>query len=168
MYLLDLSALRDYNMTYKKFSRITLALIIVIFLAIVEYGFWHNGGYAKFETRLVAAGVVTGKYESDYACGSKGRYTCYARYLTIDNKNVQVEFDTFTSSYIGQYVTLTREVKVNDSGWNVLCIIIHTILWVVTACVLVLIFCQFIYWSVELSDKISLKTFYRNVWIGGK
>lgn len=155
-------------MTYKTFSRIVLTSIIVIFLGIAEYNFWQNGGYAKYETRIIASGIISGKYETDYACGSKGRYTCYARYLTIDGVNQEVDLGTFTSAYNGQHITLTREVRVNDSGWNVLCIGIHTIMWVLAACILILVFGQFIYWSVELSDKISLKTFYRNIWIGGK
>lgn len=103
------------------------------------------GGYAlymeitsnpTYEDRVVASGIINDKYDSSYSCGSKGRYTCFTRYLVVNGKQVVVSDDLYLKKRKGEYITLTMNTLVDRgyvmNGWGLLSALIFAVVSVVS------------------------------------
>lgn len=94
----------------------------------------HN---AVYEDRVIASGIINDKYDTSYSCGSKGRYTCYARYFVVNGKAVVVSDDLYLKKRKGEYITLTMNKLVDRgyvaNGWGVISMIIFACVSVVSA-----------------------------------
>lgn len=145
-------------MTYQKKSRIvaitTIVLIMLYSVFIVKIEFFDERPHV-----VVANGVITGKYESDYSCGSKGKYTCYSRYLTINGKNHPVNLETFTTKKIGDSVVLTIPQESQLSFTQKIIMVIGSLMWLalisIAACVLIM----FLWWSCFYSERQSFSEY---------
>jgi len=92
---------------------------------------------AVYEDRVVASGIIQDKYDTSYSCGSKGRYTCYARYFVVNGKAVVVSDDLYLKKRKGEHITLTMNTLVDSgysmSGWGIISMIIFVCVSVVSA-----------------------------------
>lgn len=112
-------------------------------------------------TYTVGQGLVTGKFESDYACGSKGRYTCYSRYLELNNnQKVEVNFDTFKSMQIGDnaFLTVTEDKKQSFYEFLMFAFIIVIIL------TFIVLSTQWLFWALFKSHKTTFISWFKASW----
>lgn len=142
-------------MTYKKKSQIALVSFIISLFILTEYVFWTTDNKAK--DVIVADGMISAKFENDYACGTKGRYICYSRYLVIDGKRINVNLNTFTSNNIGEHITLSMSEKPELTKYQATFMVLHFIICIAFSLALISLTIMFIYWSVNKSDKISFR-----------
>lgn len=134
---------------YQRVSQLFLAL----FLMICVYQAYELKNI-KYETVVAGDGIVTNKFESDYACGTKGRYTCYSRYLILDDTNkVEVNLDTFKTLQQGDRAYLTYQRKVEQPFYIEVMSFIGLVFLMMSGFILFCFLLVFIYWSILYSSE---------------
>ena len=145
-------------MSYKLLSRIILSVLILstmVFSAKEATKKYHE----DIKYVVVANGKIQGKFESDYSCGSKGKYTCYSRFLIINNVEHKVNLDTFTKKRIGENVVLKVEKFEQPKFWEICVFILGIFFWVILFLLALYYLYSFIVWSAFYSDKETFHKF---------
>lgn len=145
-------------MTYKRKSRIIFGTLLALLILVCEYTYWSSSA-GQYETKFVAAGKVESRFETDYSCGSKGRYTCYSRYFTINGVQHEVSDETFKKFDVGSNVTLTKEERIPESGFYIFSLFVHFILISIAAVASGAFLGFFAHWSVMKSDKMTFSEY---------
>lgn len=142
----------------KVISRTLMVIFILSMFFYSEYRF-SQGFIRESSIVQVANGVVTDKFDAAYSCGTKGRDTCYMRYLVINNTEHNVELKTYTTTNIGDSIVLTQ-TKVRDaSGWDMFWWIIGLIFLLFIGIFSIIYIVNVLNWAMNHSDNMSLKTY---------
>lgn len=124
-----------------------ITIIVVVMVMSVAYVVGAYNFYMDmtsdpvYENQIIASGVISDKYDEAYSCGSKGRYTCFNRYLVVNGKAVIVSDNLYTEKRLGEHISLSQSTLV-DVGYVVkplggVCIVIF---WVLSLCGVVMFF----------------------------
>lgn len=155
-------------MKLKTFTRIALVIAALALCVLAEVK--YQADQPTYETQVIASGVIESKFESDYACGSKNRYTCYARYLEVDGERHLVQDNVFTSNAVGDRVTLAQEVNTNHSDrsslLSFLAFALHWIMIVVPIATIAFVVVNVVIWAAMKSDKQTLKEYFSEFFTG--
>lgn len=144
-------------MNTQKLSCSIVTGVILSLAAAGEYTY-RNTQHEAIPT-ITAAGVVSDRFDSSYSCGSKGRNTCYARYLTINGQDYQVTDDVYKTTQVGHNVTLTRNIEPELTTWQWWSDIIHMINVVALFLAGLFFFVAFITWACCYSNRKTFKEF---------
>lgn len=144
---------------------ISRTLVVVFLLSLFFYSEYRfSQGFNRESTLVqVANGVVTDKFDTAYSCGTKGRDTCYMRYLVVNNTEHNVDLKTYTTTNIGDSIVLTQTKTYNPSGWDVFWWIIGLIFLLLIGMFSVMYILNVLNWAMNHSDNISLKTYLKRV-----
>lgn len=155
-------------MKLKTITRIALVIAAITLCVLAEIK--YQADQPAYETKVIASGVIESKFESDYACGSKSRYTCYARYLEVNGVRHLVQDNVFTSNAVGDHVTLTQEVNTNYDDrltfLSFLAFVLHWIMIVVPIATAACVVVNVIIWAAVKSDKQTLKEYFSEFFTG--
>lgn len=143
-------------MPKQKFAQYVVLALISLFVICVEYTY-HTTVYKSAEPTVIASGVITERFENDYSCGSKGRYTCYARYFEINGQRHQVNDEVFKNNSVGSSVTLIKYVNPDVTFWQQTAQFINMIFFVIAMALGIMLTLYFIFWACFYSDKRSFK-----------
>lgn len=143
-------------MSKQKIAQYVVLALISLFVLSVEYTY-QTTEYKASEPTVIASGVVTERFENDYSCGSKGRYTCYARYLEINGQRHQVNDDVFKNNSVGSSVTLIKNIDPDVTFWQSVSKLIHFMFIIVSIATSIVMFVHFIIWACFYSDERSYK-----------
>lgn len=149
-------------MSRQKFAQYVVLALISLFVISVEYTY-QTTEYKATEPTVIASGVVTERFENDYACGSKGRYTCYARYLEINGQRHQVNDDVFKNNSIGSSVTLIKTIDPDVTLWQDVSRLIHAMMLFIAFASSVAMTDHFLIWACFYSDKYTYKEQLKNL-----
>lgn len=104
---------------------------------------------------VVASGVITEKYQTDYSCGSKNRYTCSAYFFTINNTKIRVAEDVYLKNVIDNSITLTRTVKPETTLLQDVASALAFIIAIILILCAIGIFGKFLQWGMFHSNNTS-------------
>lgn len=98
---------------------VTVVLVLSIAYIFGAYNFYMDmKSDPVYENQIIASGVISDKYDESYSCGSKGRYTCFNRYLVVNGKAVPVSDNLYTEKRLGEHISLSQSTLV-DVGYVV-------------------------------------------------
>lgn len=143
-------------MSKQKIAQYVVLALISLFVIGVEYTF-HTTEYKAAEPTVIASGIITERFENDYSCGSKGRYTCYARYFEINGQRHQVNDEVFKNNSVGSSVTLIKYVDPDVTFWQQTSQFLNMIFFVIALALGIIMGIHFTVWACFYSDERSYK-----------
>ena len=152
-------------MTIRQKVLFCLCTILAIVICSIELTFWTND-YAK-KPQIICQGVITERFENQYACGHYGDDICYARYFVLNNTSqFSVDRNAFIDYKIGDTIKLTTQVRPKHGAFVKAAQPLHYGIWIITAICLIVVGLYWLYWAIFYSDKYpTFKEFNEADWL---